>query len=180
MLVVLCMGVCALPLFASKKTVVLGGENGWSEISEMNGVVVGEKTGLFGYDAVELSTKNAKAGHGTDLLLTFDENRVYDTVGNYEVSSNNLLYSDDSVKGTGAALSRGIKKGLILNGKKNALFGKEGLVGSFTIEFWLCPSLAENGEMVLSWRSSLNDDIHSEYQMISAAFFNNQDRKSVV
>ena len=27
--------------------------------------------------------------------------------------------------------------------------------------------------MVLSWRSSLNDDIHSEYQMISAAFFNN-------
>ena len=159
--------------FASPKTLVLGGDNGWGDISEMTGVVVGKANGQFGYDAVELSTKTVSSDYNTDLLLTFDDDRFYDSVGNYTVMSNNLVPTHDSVKGEGAALSRGSKKGLILSGNKNALFGKDGFAGSFSIEFWLCPSLAENGEMIFSWRSSLNDDVHSEYQMISASFFNN-------
>lgn len=165
--------VLSVPVFASPKTLVLGGDNGWSEISEMNGVIVGSRNGQFGYDALELSTKTVTSDYNTDLLLTFDGDRFYDSVGNYTVMSNNLIPTADSVKGEGAAMSRGRKKGLILNGNRNSIFGKDGLAGSFSIEFWLCPSLAENGEMVFSWRSSLNDDTHSEYQMISASFFNN-------
>lgn len=168
-----CSLLTALALFATPKTLVLGGDNGWSEIASMNGVIVGNQNGQFGYDAVELSTMTTTADYTTDLLLTFDDDKFCDVMGNYTVMSNNLIPTHDSVKGTGAGLSRGSKKGLILSGNKNALFGHDGLAGSFTIEFWLCPSLAENGEMVFSWRSSLSDDIHSEYQMISAAFFNN-------
>ena len=163
----------ALPAFSTQKTLILGGEAGWNEISQMKGVVVTEKSGQFGYDAVELANKNVKVDSTTDMLLTFDENSFNDLAGNYSVSNCNLVYSADSVKGNGSALSRGLKKGVSLSGSNKAIFGKSGFVGSFTIEFWLCPSLAENGETVLSWRSSLNDDIHSEYQMISASFFNN-------
>ncbi|MBQ9205472.1 MAG: fibronectin type III domain-containing protein [Treponema sp.] len=164
----------ALPLFASPRTLILGGEKGWGEISELNGVVVGQKNGQFGYDALELSTHSVVTDSSTDLLLTFDEEKkVRDATGHYSVTQNNLVYTADSVKGGGAAMSRGIQKGVTLTGSSSALFGKSGFIGSFTIEFWLCPSLAENGETVLSWRSSLNDDVRSEYQMISASFFNN-------
>ncbi len=160
--------------FATPKTLVLGGENGWDEISEMNGVVVGTKNGQFGYDALELSTKTLRSDSSTDLLLTFDDSKVYDAANNYSIVSNNLVPVSEAVKGNGAAMSRGNKKGLVLSGKPSALFGKEGFTGSFTIEFWLCPSLAENGETVFSWRSSLNDESHSEYQMILASFFKNR------
>ena len=163
----------ASPALSSPKTLVLGGEKGWNEISEMNGVVVGQKSGQFGYDALELSTKTTDSDSATDLLLTFDGETFSDAAGNYAVVSNNLIPSLDSVKGEGAALSRGNEKGITLSGNQNALFGKAGFVGSFTIEFWLCPALAENGEMVLSWRSSLNVDVRSEYQMISASFYKN-------
>ncbi|MBP3771136.1 MAG: fibronectin type III domain-containing protein [Treponema sp.] len=163
----------SLPLFASPKTMILGGDNGWGEISQLQGLTIGTQNGQFGYDAVELSTKTVSADSDTDLLLTFDEDGFYDAVGNYTVLSNNLIPTADSVKGEGAALSRGHKNGIILSGNEKALFGKVGFAGSFSIEFWLCPSLAENGEVVLSWRSSLNDETHSEYQMISASFYNN-------
>ena len=161
-------------VFASPRTIVLGGEKGWGEVDSMTGVVVGEKNGQFGYNAIELSTTSALSSEKTDLLLTFDdEKNIRDAAGHYSVTQNNLIYTEDSVKGGGAAMSRGIKKGITLSGGTSALFGKPGFIGSFTMEFWLCPSLAENGETVLSWRSSLNDDVRSEYQMISASFFKN-------
>lgn len=159
--------------YAGPKTLIIGGENGWDEISKMDGIVVGKKNGHFGYDALELSTKTVFSDSYTDLLLTFDNERFFDAAGNYTVTSNNMIRSPDAVKGEGAALSRGNKKGMVLSGKESALFGKPGFIGSFTIEFWLCPAIAENGEMVFSWRSSLNDDAYSEYQMISASFFKN-------
>ena len=176
-LAVLRMAICAFvlsgPVSATPKTLILGGEKGWGEISELSGVVVGKKNGKFGYDALELSTKTSDATPSTDLLLSFDEKKIVDLAGNYSVAQNHLLYTRDSAKGGGAAMSRGTSRGLTLSGKERALFGKPGFIGSFTIEFWLCPSLVENGEIVLSWRSSLNDDVRSEYQMILASFFNN-------
>ena len=166
--------LCLAPAFSTPRTLILGGENGWGEISSMDGVVVGSRNGQFGYDALELSTKTSVFDYATDLFLSFDEEkRFIDVAGNYEVIQNNLVYTADSVKGEGAAMSRGNKKGLVLSGNENSLFGKSGFAGSFTIEFWLCPALAENGEMVLSWRSSLNDYVRSEYQMISASFYKN-------
>ena len=164
--------VFSLFAFSTPKTLILGGDAGWGEVASMNGVSVGRKNGQFGYDAIELSTRTLNTSSSTDLLLTFDEDNVYDAAGNYEVIKNDLIHTSDSVKGDGAAMSRG-SEGLIVSGKKSALFGHDGLMGSFSIEFWLCPALAENGEMVLSWRSSLNDDVHSEYQMISASFYKN-------
>ena len=173
----LCFFLLLVPLsaslFATPRTLIFGGENGWGEISEMNGVVIGKKNGQFGYDAVELATHSIPTDYATDLLLTFDGENFFDATGNYKILYNNLVPEKEAVKGSGSALSRGDKKGLALDGKPGSLFGQMGYTGSFTIEFWLCPALAENGETVLSWRSSLNDDTHLEYQMISATFVRN-------
>ena len=78
-----------------------------------------------------------------------------------------------AVRGNGAALSRGASTGIVLRGNESAVFGRSGLTGSFTIEFWLNPAIAENGEKVFSWRSSRNVNDYSAYQMIAATFFNN-------
>lgn len=161
----------ALPLSAEQKTLVLGGESGWGRIADAYGVTYGK--GRFGYDCVQLVTNTPALGIDTDLLLTFDGGAFSDSAGNYIVQKNGLVATTSAIRGNGAALSRGTD-GLTLRGGKDALFGRSGLTGSFTIEFWLNPSIAENGEEVFSWRSSRNINGYSAYQMITAAFFKNR------
>lgn len=173
-LILLCgfLGIfCTSNVFSSQKVMTIGGENGWKNLSEMNGVTFG--SGRFGYEAVQLITSVSEINDSTDLLVSFDKNEIYDSTGNYKIIYNNLVPNSEAVKGTGCALSRGLGDGLKLQGGDNALFGKSGMAGSFTLEFWLCPTVAENGENVFSWRSSRNIGRYSEYQMISAVFSNN-------
>lgn len=157
--------------FSSTKKLVFGGKDGWNDLQKMSGLTTGK--GRFGYDALQLVTSTQCADDSTDLLLTFDNSIIRDSTGHYEVVANRLVHTDDAVRGRGAAISRGVDKGLTLKGDKSSIFGSSGLVGSFTIEFWLSPSLAENGETVFSWRSSLNSSGYSKYQIISASFFAN-------
>lgn len=158
--------ISSFSAFPSQKILVLGGEKGWTDIQEMSGLAFGK--GRFGYDSIELSTSNQKSNDYTDLSITFDDGNFSDKVGNYEVVSNSLISSRDSVKGNGAALSRGNGGGLTLSGNSGALFATEENAGSFTIEFWLCPAIAENGETIFSWCSSLNFSRTVEYQLITA------------
>lgn len=152
--------------FSAQKTLVLGGEKGWSDIQKMEGLALGK--GRFGYDAIELSTATQKTTGYTDLFVTFDNGNFSDSTGNYQVASNSLIPSGGSAKGGGAAFSRGKGKGLSLRGKEGALFATEGNAGSFMLDFWLCPAIAENGETVFSWYSSLNFGTKVEYQLITA------------
>lgn len=156
----------AFSAFPAQKTLVLGGEKGWTNIQEMDGLAFGK--GKFGYEAIELSTANQKPNDYTDLFVTFDDGNFSDLAGHYQVISNSLVPADDSAKGAGAALSRGNGKGFALRGNEGALFATEGNAGSFTVEFWLCPAIAENGETVFSWYSSLNFNRTVEYQLITA------------
>ena len=162
---------CALPLFAVPKTIVLGGEHGWKDLAVTDGVTTGK--GRFGYDAMQLVTDTPALTANTDLLLSFDNSTFTDSAHHYTVEKNELVATTAAVRGNGAALSRGGDTGIILRGGDTALFGRSGLIGSFTLEFWLNPSIAENGENVFSWRSSRNVNDYSAYQMITATFFNN-------
>lgn len=162
-------------IFAEEKTLVLGGKTGWSHVQKMDGLVYGK--GRFGYDCLQLATNSRSIdethSENTDLLLDFEDELFRDKTGNYSVTKNNFLRVANAKMGNYAALSRGTG-GLRLDGVRGSLFGTQGNVGSFLIEFWLNPSIAENGEVVFSWRSSRTENDYLLYQMITASFLGNR------
>ena len=138
-----------LPVFG-EETLTLGGKQGWGGISYMRNVTVG--SGRYGYDSYMLSEQTIEPDDTTDLLLTFENGSVVEETGNYTVDSAEVFIGDNSARGEKAALSRGETSGIKLSGSSSSLFGRQGLTGSFSIEFWLCPLASGNGELVFSWR----------------------------
>lgn len=171
--IIISVSTLAINAFSAQnqKVIILGGKNGWTGLSKQEGIAVGN--GRFGYSALKLSTDSRKQDDDTDLLVDFEGGRVRDITGAYNVSSNDLILSSEAVMGQGAALATG-SGGLLLKGDDNAIFGKEGPMGSFLIEFWLNPSIVENGEVFFSWRSSRSAAGYPMYQRITASFFSNK------
>ncbi|MBQ0039312.1 MAG: hypothetical protein KBS64_02650 [Treponema sp.] len=156
---------------AAEKSMVLGGKEGWPLLSRMDGIV--SDKGKFGYDAMMLATNSHGADQFTDLLLDFEAGTSDDLMDNYSIVENNSVTTEvKACMGKKSALTRG-KGGIRLDGKRTSLFGKEGPCGSFMIEFWLNPSIAENGEVVFSWRSSRTVANYPLYQMITGSFSGN-------
>jgi hypothetical protein len=159
-------------VFAEKKTIVIGGSAGWSGLSVKNGITAGK--GRFGYDCLELAAASEPLTADTDLLLDFEGDTIKDSAGNYTITNNSLILEKDIGFGKHSALCRGNGKGLSLSGKNGSFFGTGNSSGSFLIEFWLKPSISENGEIIFSWRSSRNVNDYPVYQMITSSFFNNR------
>ncbi len=156
---------------AEEKVLTLGGKNGWSKIQKMEGTVIAP--GRYGFDSITLDTNSRSLTRYTDLLLDFEEEDFADCAGNYQIKENDSLRSAKAKMGSGSALMRG-NGGIRLRGETKALFGSSGDTGSFLVEFWLCPSIAENGEIVFSWRSSRTVKNYPLYQLISATFQSNK------
>ena len=154
-------------VFAESKQIVLGGKVGWPDFQYEENITTGK--GRFGYDCVELATNSFVFDAYTDLLIDFEDPVNPVSAGAYEIVSNNLKYSNQSLIEKSAGLSRNIG-GLSVLGKPGTFFGSEGLMGSFSIEFWLCPSLAENGETIINWESSKNVRGRLVYQLINCLF----------
>ncbi|MCQ2576251.1 MAG: hypothetical protein MJ162_05850 [Treponema sp.] len=151
-------------LFA--KEVILGGKNGWNDLQTMDNVAVGK--GRYGYDCMEIATNAFKVDEYTDLLINFEDNKTI-AYGAYDVISNNLRLSTESKMDKYAGLCRNTG-GLAVSGRPGTFFGSQGILGSFTIEFWLCPSISENGETILNWESSKNVNNRLVYQMLNCSF----------
>ena len=145
----------------------MGGKQGWPALQYSKNVTTGE--GRFGYDCVELASNSFVADEYTDLLIDFENpgNPVSD--GNYRIVKNNLKISDQTINEKSAGLSRNTG-GLSVAGNPGTFFGSEGLKGSFSIEFWLCPSVAENGETIVKWDSSKRVGGRLVYQYLNATF----------
>lgn len=158
-------GGCLSCLFA--KEVVLGGKEGWEEFQSQKNVTTG--TGRFGYPCIELAPNSFEADNETDLLIDFEKplNPISD--GKYKINRNNLKISNQTKMEKLAGLSRA-PGGLSISGEEGTIFGTEGMTGSFTLEFWLCPSVVENGEMVFKWESSKTVSGHLVYQLLNASF----------
>lgn len=150
----------------------IGGSSGWQDIEMRNGIVTGK--GRFGYESLELERNNTFITSQTDLLIDFEDNCVRDVTNRYDIESNTTFISEKAIIGKGSALSRGIKGGIRVHGNKNSLFGSEGPSGSVKIEFWINPSVVDNGEVLLNWRSSINDVEGVIYQVISVSFYQNR------
>jgi hypothetical protein len=156
---------CAGPLFA--KEVVLGGKAGWPEFQSSQNVTTGK--GRYGYECIQLETNSFVSDRDTDLLIDFEEPRNIISDGDYKILRNNLASTNQTKNEKLAGLSRNMG-GLSVMGNPGTFFGSEGLLGSFSIEFWLCPSLVENGEVLFNWESSKNVDGTLFYQQLLGVF----------
>lgn len=153
------------PLWA--KEVILGGKNGWNDLSYEDNVTVGK--GRYGYDCMQIETNAFIADENTDLLIDFENPENPVSAGNYKIVSNNLRTSTSAKMEKLAGLSRNIG-GMVVKGDKSTFFGSEGVKGSFSIEFWLCPSISENGETIIDWTTSKTVDNRVIYQMLKCTF----------
>lgn len=157
--------------FAEEKNMVIGGKNGWPVLSRMDGISRGK--GKYGYEALMLATNSNGVDEHTDLLLSFESGTSDDRCGNYSISEDRSIMTESKARiGKKSAITRGTG-GIRLRGNRNSIFGKEGPCGSFSIDFWLNPSIAENGEVVFSWRSSRTVANYPLYQMITGIFSGN-------
>lgn len=174
---------CVSSAFAEEKTVTLGGKAGWPALSYTSGVTRGK--GRLGQEAIVLSSVLdssreesvvLSAGEAaSDLYLPFDSADDGDGTGNYTVVSSTLLRTGPSKarRGSGAALCNTSDEGLVLRGLSGSMFSTPGESGSFSIEFWLFPSVTENGSILFQWRSSRTSVTGSFYQYIRSSIFRN-------
>ena len=154
-------------LSAEKREILLGGRKGWTDLKYQDSVTIGK--GRYGYDCIELASNSFVFDETTDLLIDFEDPQNPISAGNYEIVSNHLKTSTQAIMKKNAGLSRNLG-GLNIIGKKGTFFGSEGLLGSFAIEFWLCPSISENGETILNWESSKNVRGKLVYQLLNCVF----------
>lgn len=154
-----------LPAFATE--IVLGGKVGWPAFQYEENLTKGK--GRYGYECVELATNSFVFDDYTDLLINFEDQINPIAAGDYSIIRNNLKNSDQTILDKSAGLSRNIG-GLYIKGKPGTFFGSEGLMGSFAIEFWLCPSIAENGEVIINWETSKNIANRLVYQVLNCGF----------
>lgn len=154
------------------ETYKFGGTKGWSEVQTRNGVTTGK--GRFGNESLELASTYNSFSNETDLLLQFENGKIEDITGNYSIVENNLFVTKKSKLGKGAAQSRSKQGGITLSGNDGSFFSTEGPAGSFIIEFWLCPSVVENGEIIMNWRSSRKLYGEIMYQSVTISFHQNK------
>lgn len=111
----------------------------------------------------------------TDLYLPFDAPDDGDKSGHYTVVSSALLRTGVSKarRGSGAALCNTTGSGLVLRGGAGSLFGTKGDSGSFSIEFWMYPTVAESGVEILQWKSSRVSTHGPVYQYIRSSMLRN-------
>lgn len=150
---------------------VMGGKVGWDDIAVRNGIATG--SGRYGYESLLLDTNSRKINPFTDLLIDFENGVIQDKVGKYKIVENGVFITEDGIMGKGAGISRG-RKGIVLKGDDESFFGSQGPAGSFLFDFWLCPALIENGEIILNWRSSRIINGAVAYQVITFSFYQNR------
>ncbi|MCQ2583264.1 MAG: hypothetical protein MJ160_05095 [Treponema sp.] len=161
--------IFSLPFSLYAKEITLGGKAGWPEFQTKENITKGK--GRFGYDCIQLATNSFTYDEETDLLINFENPANPIAAGDYEIVKNNLKISDKSIMAKGAGLSRNTG-GMSIHGKPGTFFGSQGVMGSFSIEFWLSPSIVENGEIILHWETSKNVSGRLIYQLLNCTFNN--------
>jgi hypothetical protein len=93
--------------------------------------------------------------HTTDLLLHFDDPVLSDEAGEWSVAVGRSFGVDrERASFSPAAASfNGPDSELRLDPGPRALLSRDSRFRDFTIEFWLYPANAENGEVLLKWQS---------------------------
>ena len=103
----------------------------------------------------EIADGAYKSDASADLLLHFDALSGSDETGNWTLRAGHS-FAIDSAKallGAGSGSFRGSGSAISLDPNSRSIFGKNSGFRDFSIEFWLFPANADNGEVILLWRS---------------------------
>jgi hypothetical protein len=113
------------------------------------------KKGFKGRSDYVIADEAYHAELATDLLLHFDAPVRADETGNWGVAAGSAfsVAKGEAALGPGSGSFRGPDSAMSLSPGPSSAFGKDSSFRDFSIEFWLYPANAENGEVVLFWQS---------------------------
>ncbi|MEI6874154.1 MAG: LamG-like jellyroll fold domain-containing protein [Spirochaetota bacterium] len=113
------------------------------------------RKGFRGAPEYVLANQAYRADADTDLLLHFDEASFREETGEWTVlpGKNAAVDRERSLLGPASGSFRGPSSELTLNPGPRALLARDSRFRDFSIEFWLYPANAENGEILLLWQS---------------------------
>jgi hypothetical protein len=152
---------CLLPAAALEEriTLVAGAEHPLASTKSLIGSWQSEgavlKKGYKGRQDYVVEDQSYGASVSNDLLLHFDDEKAADAAGNWNVRPGSAfsVNKDKVVLGHGSASFLGPESALSLTPGPGSVFGKNSSFRDFSIEFWLYPANADNGEVVLLWQS---------------------------
>ena len=133
---------------------MLGREDGWRDFPAPENLVL--RIGMWNtLDLFLREDEYAPAAGRTDLLAHFNREGEGEATGNYRLQPGRaLIVPEGRVLGEAGAGFNGERQGIELAPQAGALFARGTRWGDFSIEFWLRPSLANDGEEVLAWSGS--------------------------
>ncbi len=150
----LCFGLWAGSLSALDQELVLGREDGWRDFPSVENLV--RRPGKWDTLDFFLREDEYQPVPGqTDLLMHFNRNEEGEATGNYRLERGGAAISPlVRVLGEAAAGFNGKRAGMLLAPQPGALLARGTRWEDFSIEFWLRPSQAGDGEQVLAWNGS--------------------------
>ncbi|MFP4432004.1 MAG: LamG-like jellyroll fold domain-containing protein [Spirochaetaceae bacterium] len=155
-LILLLFAGSAVPSAAQRETIRLGLDaGGWEHLDHESRSNVMLVSGYRGSQDIVIVPDSYGEGFHTDLLLSFDDGSVRPRGSSYAVrQSSGQLTETVVARGTGALALDAGGDGVVLQARPGALFGPNAVWQDTTIEFWLYPAAATDGEIVLSWEGS--------------------------
>jgi len=116
-----------------------------------------------------LAATEYTADEDTDLLVHFND-RLVDEASRYQIpASPKTVQRGFSAMGGGSAVFRG-ETPLVLYATTESLLAPGRGWGDFTLEFWLFPSQAEDGETILEWQGGRTSSGTFETQNLRVSF----------
>ena len=167
----LLMLLMVLPLSAqpspSAGTLRFGREAGWKDFPTLSGT--GFQKAKDGTLDLTLAASEYRADEDTDLLVHFNE-RLRDEASRYRIPPDPALVQRGfSALGGGSAVFRG-QTPLTLQATTDALLAPGRGWGDFSFEFWLYPSVVEDGETLLEWQGGRTSSGTFETQNLRVGF----------
>jgi hypothetical protein len=152
--------VAILPARALEERItLLPGQEGVAQARPVVGTWLAEgavvRKGYKGREDYVIADQAYQAETSTDLLMHFDHTAATDETGNWSVKASSAfsIANGEASLGTGSASFRGPDSALSLTPNQGSAFGKNSSFRDFSVEFWLYPANAENGEVILLWQS---------------------------
>ncbi|MFW6250210.1 MAG: LamG-like jellyroll fold domain-containing protein [Alkalispirochaetaceae bacterium] len=140
-------------VFGVEEEILLGGEDEWRDMALMQNTRTVE--GYRGQADIVLSTDGLEPTEESELFLPFDQPPVYDRAGSYRVVGDSRPEVTSLARFGGGAARFGSSGGeLTLAPASTRLFAPGSMLGDFTLDFWLYPSVIDDGQRIFRWEGS--------------------------